>query len=467
MKNKEVETLKLRGEKESVMKEKDKIWTEKTQDKNTISDLKAEQVDLKTKLTEKERDLKMTENALGEERQALGKTKKKLKEETANHHSKELDIIELRKDLEESHELIRKLEENKQRSMKKLEDENNRLREIIAKKERKRKLNSDAEMPLRNPPQGGLPQSSRTNPPQSGLPLGSSNPPQGGLPLSSKRDQDQATGYTPGYGLGTGLSPLSTHSTPKGVPTYYSSTSDSEGGVKRYREDKDVFKIPKMTKRNKDDEKNKLIEDMKQTLRENKEMIEDFKKRGSRSSSPETAKAYRNLTEAQIEKIEKAKKEYKEVVLQAEKHYKEGDRQEHAHPKCVRTNLEKGHPTFTTLDLEWSLSGSWVGAPKRVTAFNREGEEIHNYSIARVEKYIDREGKEHKAMCYGTDSTTLMVWYDWEEIREFFKLWTPPETPKWANLKVWTDSARMEKQTIPPKNTGMNNPLPPPHKEEI
>merc|ERR1712082_260464 len=40
----------------------------------------------------------------------------------------------------------------------------------------------------RNPPQGGLPQSSRTNPPQSGLTQGSQNPPQGGLPLSSKKD---------------------------------------------------------------------------------------------------------------------------------------------------------------------------------------------------------------------------------------------------------------------------------------
>ena len=48
-------------------------------------------------------------------------------------------------------------------------------------------------------------------------------------------------------------------------------------------------------------------------------------------------------------------------------------------------------------------------------------------------------------MSYGTDSTSLMVWYDWEEIKEFFNLWTPPETPKWINLKTWSDSARTDK----------------------
>ena len=129
----------------------------------------------------------------------------------------------------------------------------------------------------------------------------------------------------------------------------------------------------------------------------------------SRSSSPETARANRNLTDAQIEKIEKANKEYKEVILQVEKHFDKGDRHEHAHPKCVWKNLEQGHPSFTTLDLEWSMTGHWEGVPKSAAAYVREGEEVHNYNIARVEKYVDKEGNEHEAMAYGADSTSLMV----------------------------------------------------------
>ena len=124
-----------------------------------------------------------------------------------------------------------------------------------------------------------------------------------------------------------------------------------------------------MTKRNKEADKNRLIEEMRQTLSKNKEMIEDLKKKVSRSSSPETAKVNRNLTEAQIEKIENANKEYKEVILQVEKHYDKGDRQEHAHQKCVRKNLEQGHPSFTTLDLEWSMTGHWERVPKSAAAY--------------------------------------------------------------------------------------------------
>ena len=219
LKNKELETQKLKGEKETAIRDKDRIWNEKTQDKNTISDLKAEQVTLKTKLTEKERKLKQTENLLSEEKEAQSRTKKKLKEEIAKLQVKELDIRDLRTQ-------VRETQENREESMKKLEAENNKLRDIISAKERKRKLSSDVEMPLRNPPQSGLPQSSRVNPPQSGLPQSSSiNPPQSGLPLSSRVNppqsgpaqsgRDQAAGYTPGYGLGTGLSPPSTPSTPK------------------------------------------------------------------------------------------------------------------------------------------------------------------------------------------------------------------------------------------------------------
>ena len=198
------------------------------------------------------------------------------------------------------------------------------------------------------------------------------------------------------------------------------------------------------------EENDSEIEELRQILKDRKREIDELKKRKPRSRSPETDKESTKLTTAQKEIIEKATKAYRETILQAERHYTVGSRSEHAHPRCVRTNLAEGHPTFTTLDLEWTRSGEWIAAPKKKEAHNKKGEEIHNFHIARLEPYIDREGRKHKALSYGTDSTTLMVWYDWEEIKEFFNLWNPPETPKWVNLKIWSDSARIEKPPSTP-----------------
>ena len=114
------------------------------------------------------------------------------------------------------------------------------------------------------------------------------------------------------------------------------------------------------------------------------------------------------MTAAQKEAIEKASKAHNEVALQAERHYQGGSRYVHANPKCVRSNLPEGHPTFTTLDLEWSRSGKWIAIPKKRDTENK-GEEVHNYNLARLEPYIDREGVEHKAVCYGIDRSALMV----------------------------------------------------------
>ena len=72
-------------------------------------------------------------------------------------------------------------------------------------------------------------------------------------------------------------------------------------------------------------------------------------------------------------------------------------------------SLEEGHPRFTTLNLVWSLTGVWMGVPKYSTAFIKEGEEVHNYNVARVEKYVDKEGNVKEAMAYGTSSNSLMV----------------------------------------------------------
>ena len=73
MKNKEAEIQKLKGENEAAMKGNDKARSERAKNKNEISDLKAEQTNLKIKLTEKDRSLEKLEEALNEERMDLRK----------------------------------------------------------------------------------------------------------------------------------------------------------------------------------------------------------------------------------------------------------------------------------------------------------------------------------------------------------------------------------------------------------
>ena len=107
----------------------------------------------------------------------------------------------------------------------------------------------------------------------------------------------------------------------------------------------------------------------------------------------------------------------------------------HYRPQCILKTLEDDHPRFTTLDLEWTLTGKWVGVPKSSTAFVREGEEVHNYNVARVESYVDKDGFTKTAMVYGFCCGSIMVWYDWVEVKEFIKYWAALDTPKWANTK--------------------------------
>ena len=137
-----------------------------------------------------------------------------------------------------------------------------------------------------------------------------------------------------------------------------------------------------MPKKGEDKESDSEIEELRQILKEKKREIEELKKRKPRSKSPETDKENVKLTTIQKEIIEKATKAHKETILQAERHYTIGSRYEHAHPRCVRTNLAEGHPTYTTLDLEWTRSGKWIATPRKREANNKKGGEIHSFSLS-------------------------------------------------------------------------------------
>ena len=157
---------------------------------------------------------------------------------------------------------------------------------------------------------------------------------------------------------------------------------------------------------------------MKRRLIQQKEQHEK-----SRSAGAARNREMSGLTEAQAEKIEKVTKDFRDntKVLQKESHYYEGNKYHHYLPGCVMDTLEEGHPKFTTLKLDWTWTGEWLGVPKTSTANIKEGEEVHSYHVARKEKYVDGEGNIKEAMAYGKSSTALIVWYDFEELKSFFK----------------------------------------------
>ena len=119
-------------------------------------------------------------------------------------------------------------------------------------------------------------------------------------------------------------------------------------------------------------------------------------------------------------------------VIQVEDHHPDkGDK--HCNQVWVNQDLKDWHPKWTTLRLTWTLSGKWVKAPKHR---DTTGDEIFTYRIARIEKYIDSEGRVREALAYGDRDVELMVWYNLEELRTTFTNWRIPEVSIWQNTRI-------------------------------
>ena len=55
------------------------------------------------------------------------------------------------------------------------------------------------------------------------------------------------------------------------------------------------------------------------------------------------------------------------------------------------------------------------------------GNKFFRYRVARIEKYIDKEGVIREALSYGDKDFQLMVWYNMEEMKQAFISWKVPE----------------------------------------
>ena len=97
------------------------------------------------------------------------------------------------------------------------------------------------------------------------------------------------------------------------------------------------------------------------------------------------------MTPAQRKIIDQAAREFHSStrVLQPEKHYPEG----HDIKLKVVKFLHIDHPYFSTLDLHWTESEDQYDFPRKPDQFTRPNEDLEKWWIARVEPYVDPEGK--------------------------------------------------------------------------
>merc|ERR1712208_31812 len=100
----------------------------------------------------------------------------------------------------------------------------------------------------------------------------------------------------------------------------------------------------------------------------------------------------------------------------------------------IHPDLKPWHPHWTTLKLDWSMSGKWVLAP---ISQDSQGDDPNIYRIARIEKYIDRRGQIREAIAYGQLEKEIMVWYDLERVKQTFSRWIVPTISKWENTRNW------------------------------
>ena len=226
-----------------------------------------------------------------------------------------------------------------------------------------------------------------------------------------------------GWATNTGFTPVSTPKKvrkPIGRPedqqnaTPYSSGSDSEG-TKRMRNG--GFKIPripprsptpkkKIEKKTEESDKDKLIEDLRKQLEEQKKMEE--------LRNPKKV-----LTQAQKVAIEEANG--KGLELQPENHFPVNFQIWHK----VVPYLDRLHPMYSTLNLHWTRKGKLLDIPKEHGQIVKENEDTDRYNMARKEPYVTPEGEIKWAIAYGIRPSELNVWYKLDEVYSAFPNWTP------------------------------------------
>ena len=345
---------------------------------------------------------------------------------------------------------------NKTQKTNEVQEDNRKPKKAI------RRLNN-SNPPQCGPPQCGLPQNNQNNeenPPQCG-------PSQCGLQQhrtevasQSESDTGPEENTSSGYGLNSRLTPIGTPKRSQGSQERkkynqdeslgsqrrknYSQKNSSASENESTKRKGEQFKIPKVPLSSHKNRKDRDIEDRNRQIAELKKQLKLQEEEIQRSSNIDRKvnEEFENMTPAKARVIEQAIRDFNANtrILQAEKHYSKGS---DITPKVVNY-LNVGHPTFTTLDLQWTEKSDWYDLPRDPTQITNPNEDLEILWMARVEPYIYPEGNTKWAVSYGAIYTELVAWYDLEKVKKFFGNWTMPSKSRWANLQVWRKTAMLE-----------------------
>merc|ERR1711874_229267 len=103
---------------------------------------------------------------------------------------------------------------------------------------------------------------------------------------------------------------------------------------------------------------------------------------------------------------------------------------------------ETWHPKPCDLKLQYSCQGEWVRVPK--SRDDQSGPDYKEFNITRLEKYVDKDGKLQKAICYKRDDRDLNIWFRYEDMVDSFDNWTIPDPPYYYNTNRWMSKMRTE-----------------------
>ena len=112
------------------------------------------------------------------------------------------------------------------------------------------------------------------------------------------------------------------------------------------------------------------------------------------------------------------------------------------HEQNVIPDLPYYHPDRTDLALDWTYHGRWCDIPRNR---NHTGPAARGWRIARIEKYLDEEGRIKEAFAYGDDEKNILVWYDLEEFKRHFSNWIEPnpDKPPYENTRRFYKGLRI------------------------
>ena len=114
------------------------------------------------------------------------------------------------------------------------------------------------------------------------------------------------------------------------------------------------------------------------------------------------------------------------------------------------------HPKVTLLNLKWTHEGEWVKVPM---SKDDKGPDYKDCIIARIEKYIDLEGRIRRAVSYGNEEIKLKVWFNIEDLKAAFPNWYIPSPSPYYNGRKFSPGQRRQ-------GKGASNPRPNPQSRD-